>query len=273
VTASVLSTLDSHANAQGREYDPDLRHMDSGIHADSEIPFSGTELTEIPSSSYWRLYKAINIIEKRYGVQAYHSEENFAGVDMTVTHCGKFMMIDPESQVLILAQRFEEGLHIIGAWNVSTGKKGLGFVPDSGQTPTGSFKVGNTIEGIGEPIGTIYHKNSWGHRAAPSLATSQGTAYMTSRLLYIDGCDKKNRNTLDRSIVIHGTNREQNLGTADSGGCIRIDNAAVIALSAHIQQHLADGFDQMYLEIVHPDDPRYAVPANYQGHVHSLLST
>ncbi len=53
---------------------------------------------------------------------------------------------------------------------------------------------------------------------------------VTTRILWLDGCAPRNRNTRARYIYIHGTNHERSLGRPASHGCIRMANADVSEL-------------------------------------------
>jgi L,D-transpeptidase YbiS len=54
--------------------------------------------------------------------------------------------------------------------------------------------------------------------------------FVMSRILSLDGLDKHNINRRDRFIYIHGTKREDKIGTADSHGCARMRNTDVADL-------------------------------------------
>lgn len=43
-----------------------------------------------------------------------------------------------------------------------------------------------------------------------------------TRILWLDGLDPENANTLDRFIYIHGTTHEDKIGQPASHGCIRM---------------------------------------------------
>ena len=110
---------------------------------------------------------------------------------------------------------------------VSTAAKGMGFENGSYRTPTGRFYISDKI-GEGMPAGTIFKSREpqglWqpGDTAAGDL--------VLSRILRIEGIDPENSNTRDRFIYIHGTNREDQLGTPASHGCVRLSNADMIEL-------------------------------------------
>ena len=137
------------------------------------------------------------------------------------------LIVSPDDQSL----RVMRGARCIREFTVSTAALGTGFVKDSYRTPTGRFRIVETI-GDGMPYGTVF-KN----RVATGLwqpGTSATEDLILTRILRLDGLDADNANTLERCIYIHGTNREDQLGTPASHGCIRMSNADVIELCAMV---------------------------------------
>ena len=53
---------------------------------------------------------------------------------------------------------------------------------------------------------------------------------MLTRILWLDGEEPHNRTSKDRYIYIHGTNREDLIGTPASAGCVCLKNSDVIEL-------------------------------------------
>jgi len=51
-----------------------------------------------------------------------------------------------------------------------------------------------------------------------------------TRILWLDGEEDHNKTSKDRYIYIHGTNREDLIGTPASAGCVCLRNAEVIEL-------------------------------------------
>ncbi len=120
---------------------------------------------------------------------------------------------------------WEDG-RISASFPVSTSRHGLGFQAGSHQTPTGRFVIAEKI-GDGEPIGTVFR----GRRPVETdFVWESEEDLITSRILWLDGTDPENANTRDRFIYIHGTNREGDLSTPASHGCIRMANADVVRL-------------------------------------------
>ncbi len=120
-----------------------------------------------------------------------------------------------------------EGDPCICQFAISTAVKGMGFTLDSYRTPTGRFQIVEKI-GAGMASGTLFKMR------VPVGLWQPGDAadcdYVLSRILRLDGMDPANSNTFARSIYIHGTHREDQLGHPASHGCIRLGNAAMIEL-------------------------------------------
>ena len=115
---------------------------------------------------------------------------------------------------------------------VSTAEKGMGFENGSHRTPTGNFRISQKI-GAGEAEGTIFKGRipvvQWDGK------NLEGDLILT-RILRLDGLDPGNRNTLERYIYIHGTNREDQLGRPSSHGCVRMANADVLELFDMVEE-------------------------------------
>lgn len=93
-------------------------------------------------------------------------------------------------------------------------------------TPTGRFRVAEK-HGHGAPEGMIFRsRQATGEFGSPQ----DDRDHVQTRILWIEGLEAQNANTMDRYIYIHGTNAEGSLGTPASEGCIRLSNADVADL-------------------------------------------
>jgi len=130
--------------------------------------------------------------------------------------------VDVSRQVLELRQN---GM-VLRTFSISTAASGLGTESGSLRTPTGRFRIAQKI-GHGAPLGMIFRgrvpTGEIGHEWMPE-------DLVQTRILWLDGLDPENVNTLDRFIYIHGTNHESSLGRPDSHGCIRMNNAEMVEL-------------------------------------------
>jgi L,D-transpeptidase YbiS len=132
------------------------------------------------------------------------------------------IVVDVASQSL----RVMEGRRTVATFPVSTSKFGLGFEVGSYRTPTGRFRIARKIGGRA-PLWTIFRaRKDTGRLAAPGGKED----LVLTRILTLEGLEKRNANTLRRFIYIHGTNQEHRIGTPASHGCVRLRNADMAAL-------------------------------------------
>lgn len=138
-----------------------------------------------------------------------------------------------ELQISIRDQRLQlrQGDKILRTYPVSTSKFGVGMKEGSFKTPTGRFRIAEKIGGGAEP-GTIFK----GRQAVPaSDAKMSDDDLILSRILWLEGLDEANANTRERFIYIHGTNHEEEIGSAASHGCIRMKSADLIELFERVE--------------------------------------
>jgi L,D-transpeptidase YbiS len=115
----------------------------------------------------------------------------------------------------------------IKSYSVSTAANGLGSEEGSFKTPGGLLKVAEKI-GDGAVNGTVFKGRKatgdiWLANPANALSESSDDLVLT-RILWLEGAEESNANTLQRYIYLHGTNQESLLGQAVSHGCIRFSN-------------------------------------------------
>ena len=114
----------------------------------------------------------------------------------------------------------------IRTYPVSTSRFGVGTEEGSMKTPIGRFRVAEKIGGD-MPAGTIFRSRVPLKPDDPLPPTDD---LVMSRILWLDGLDEHNTNTLGRFIYIHGTKHEGKIGNPASCGCIRMRNADVVEL-------------------------------------------
>lgn len=123
------------------------------------------------------------------------------------------------------------------AYPVSTATKGVGNLQGSFQTPLGWHKVCLCV-GEGAPEGTVFV----GRQAVGlyNQATKhERDDWILSRILWLEGAEAGvnkfgDVDTKQRYIYIHGTNEEDKIGRPASHGCIRMRQADVVDLFAHV---------------------------------------
>ena len=112
---------------------------------------------------------------------------------------------------------------------ISTAKKGIGSEPESNKTPLGWHRVCEKI-GDGAAPGTQFvGRKPTGRVWQPTDPVEEKNLVLT-RILWLDGEEPSNRTSKDRFIYIHGTNREDLIGTPASAGCVCLKNSDVIDL-------------------------------------------
>ncbi len=120
----------------------------------------------------------------------------------------------------------KRGRKKLATYPVSTSRFGLGSKEGSMKTPTGRFRIAETI-GDGMRLGTVF-KSRRPVKATKKLLREEDL--IMTRILWLDGLDARNANTHERFIYIHGTNHEENIGEPVSHGCIRMRNADLVEL-------------------------------------------
>jgi hypothetical protein len=128
----------------------------------------------------------------------------------------------PEQRMALL----EDGT-LIASYAVSTSKFGLGDSPGSRRTPLGTLEIAQKIGGSA-PSGAVFKdRRRTGEIVAPD---SPGRDPIVSRILWLRGRERLNARAFDRTIYIHGTPEERNIGLPVSYGCVRMRSRDVIQL-------------------------------------------
>jgi len=141
---------------------------------------------------------------------------------------GRMLVVDPARQRLGL---LEDGRLAFEAV-ISTALNGLGCEENSFCTPTGWHRIHARI-GAGAEPGAVFRS-----RVATGevwRGEDREDDLILTRVLTLDGLEEgwnrgPGRDSLERFIYLHGTNREQDLGRPRSHGCVRLANADVADL-------------------------------------------
>jgi hypothetical protein len=116
---------------------------------------------------------------------------------------------------------------LVKRYDISTSKFGVGDRPGSCCTPLGKHEVVAKI-GSGLPAGAVLKSRHWnGEVLRPN---APGRDPIVSRILWLNGLERGNKNAYGRFIYIHGTTEENRLGSAASYGCVRMSARDVIDL-------------------------------------------
>ena len=138
---------------------------------------------------------------------------------------------DTRHQIVISAREQKLALldrgNLMAIYPVSTSKFGLGDRPGSSFTPLGELEVAKKI-GDHAPVGTVFKDR---RRTGEIVAIdSPGRDPIVTRILWLRGRESLNANAYARTIYIHGTPEERNIGLTASYGCIRMRSSDIINL-------------------------------------------
>jgi lipoprotein-anchoring transpeptidase ErfK/SrfK len=149
---------------------------------------------------------------------------------------GRCLLVYVDKQRLLL---LVDGATVTG-YPVSTARAGVNAKEGSRGTPPGVHRIAQKI-GAGMAPGTVFKARvSTGQIWASSGTEEKEKDLILSRILTLEGLEEginrgKGLDTLARHIYIHGTNHEGQIGTAVSGGCVRMTNADVIDLFDRVE--------------------------------------
>jgi len=137
-----------------------------------------------------------------------------------------FVIVDSSEQMIHLIKNKK----VIKSYSVSTAKKGMGNKEGSNQTPAGIHSIGEKI-GNGAPKKRIFlDRKDTGIDWDESMS---GENKILTRILRLRGLEPgvnsgPGIDSWERYIYIHGTNREDLIGTPMSHGCVCMRNKDVI---------------------------------------------
>ncbi len=115
----------------------------------------------------------------------------------------------------------------VATYPVSTSKFGLGDAPNSFRTPVGRLEVAKKI-GDGAPEGAVFKNRELTGEVVSR--DSPGRDPIVTRILWLNGLDDQTAQAFRRTIYIHGTPEERNIGQPVSYGCVRMRSADVVQL-------------------------------------------
>jgi hypothetical protein len=130
----------------------------------------------------------------------------------------------------------KDGKTLIKEIPVSTGSWGFGNTGENPSTSTGLMIIINKIKSPKKyqvlvsrtPINIVLGPNMDSNRK-DKLGNIHKAEVLTG-ILQLSGTEPCNRNVSERSIYIHGTNKENQLGQKKSNGCIRVSNENILFL-------------------------------------------
>ncbi len=116
---------------------------------------------------------------------------------------------------------------IVKTFPISTSKFGIGDGKGTNHTPLGKMTVAQKIGGE-QPLGMVFKSRRPTGEILPPNA--RGRDPIVSRIIWLKGTEKWNRNAMARYIYIHGTTEEFRLGRPASYGCVRMRSRDVAEL-------------------------------------------
>lgn len=153
--------------------------------------------------------------------------------------CGA-LGIKPANRILVVRigaqtlQFYRDGA-LVRAHPVSTSKRSPSNVKGSLGTPPGLHAIAEKI-GHGQPPGMVFNARVPTGRHFHELSEAENQDNLiTTRILWLRGLEPGLNqggevDSHDRYIYIHGTNREDRIGTPLSAGCILMHNRDVLEL-------------------------------------------
>jgi hypothetical protein len=162
-------------------------------------------------------------------------DSSWESFNKTRTRLG-FKPTDRVLLVRILSQTLQlvEKASVAKAYAISTSKRPPSNVKDSLGTPRGLHALAERI-GAGQPSGMVFRSRVPTGLHYSELEDADHSNLITSRILWLNGLEPGVNeggevDTHARYIYIHGTQREDRIGTPVSAGCILLSNADVIDL-------------------------------------------
>lgn len=124
---------------------------------------------------------------------------------------------------------------------ISTSERPPSVLQDSLGTPTGWLRITEKI-GRGQPVGMVFKgRVPQGFCWSEASPEDQKKALITSRILRLSGCENgwnagPGRDTWERYIYLHGTNRPHRIGEPQSAGCVLLKDEEMIELFDEIPE-------------------------------------
>lgn len=144
----------------------------------------------------------------------------------------RWLLVDVTRQCLVLVQDGDPQRR----WPVSTAAAGINAGEDSGGTPPGVHRIERRI-GQEAALGTEFvSREPTGRVFSPEMLPGEPDRdLILTRILTLEGCEDgvnrgPGRDSRERYIYLHGTNREDLLGRPVSHGCIRLGNRDIITV-------------------------------------------
>jgi hypothetical protein len=153
----------------------------------------------------------------------------------------RLIVVSLARQLLALYQ----GSALVRSYAASTSRRPPSNVRDSLGTPRGLHEIAERV-GAGAPPGMVFvGRRPTGRHFSELPEMEQARSLVTTRILWLRGLepgfnagdDAEGRcvDTHRRYVYIHGTNREDLLGSPASSGCVQLGNLDVIDLHDRVR--------------------------------------
>jgi len=140
------------------------------------------------------------------------------------------LIVDGKNQRLYFVDGYN-GIRIHREYEISTARKGFGNKLESNKTPIGIHRIKEKI-GSDALSGTVFSSRiNTGRIAKPNSGGFYSAQdCITSRIMWLEGCEKQNQTTYSRFIYIHGVPDEKLIKHPSSRGCILMKDKDIIEL-------------------------------------------
>jgi L,D-transpeptidase catalytic domain len=130
--------------------------------------------------------------------------------------------------------QFYQAGELVRSYVISTSKRPPSNIKGSLGTPRGLHEIAERI-GAEQPLGMVFRARVPTGQHFSEIPSENSENLITSRILWMRGLEPGvNRggevDTYDRYVYIHGTNREDLLGTPQSAGCVLMRNIEIVEL-------------------------------------------
>ena len=164
------------------------------------------------------------------------------------------MIAESKAIISVLKQKMYvfTGVNHYCVFPVSTSKYGLGDDLGSYKTPVGLFVVKTKI-GEGLKPGIVFKSRQPTAEVVRPNAPNRDP--IVTRIIWLQGLEKRNQHAYQRCIYIHGTPQEKELGHPASFGCVRMASKDVIKvyemLSENTRIAILEEIDDSILRELH----------------------
>jgi hypothetical protein len=149
-----------------------------------------------------------------------------------IKHADRVLLVSIRASIL----QFRRKRAVVRSYVISTSKRPPSNVMNSLGTPRGLHEIAERI-GAGQPAGTVFKSRVPTGRHFSEIPPGEADRFnlITSRILWLRGLEPGVNlgggvDSHGRYIYIHGTQREDRIGTPISAGCILMRNLDIIEL-------------------------------------------